>query len=436
MDPDAPLYGRVAAIYTLNQLAGESARELLLKLSEDADVREFALRALTDRKAGLDKLPLEPLIAALRDENPRVRSQALICLGRIGRAEAGEAILPLTSRASYQPKPTAEPLYKQADPGRVIPHLAVRALQNSNSVEACLKALEGPYSAGALWALKYMHNEAAVSVLIKSLSSVRNSETRQEILTTLIRLYFREGDYTGGWWGTRPDRDGPYYDRKTWEQSERIASAVKTFLLQADPKTLELASQQLAAHKVKIAGLPTVATIAGKSEPEMAIELAKADQNDPNLIANLSPEIATYRALNTEGDAARGEPLFKRQACIACHTTANGQTPKGPHLVDIGKRYKKAELVESILNPAAKIAQGFDTYLFVMDSGKVVTGFVSGESADEVQVRQTNGLAMSLKKDDIEIRQQKKESMMPVGIANNLTPEQLADLVAYLQSLK
>ena len=71
-----------------------------------------------------------------------------------------------------------------------------------------------------------------------------------------------------------------------------------------------------------------------------------------------------------------------------------------------------------------------------MDSGKVVTGFVSGESADEVQVRQTNGLAMSLKKDDIEIRQQKKESMMPVGIANNLTPEQLADLVAYLQSLK
>ncbi|MBL6707481.1 MAG: discoidin domain-containing protein [Planctomycetaceae bacterium] len=435
-DPTAPLHGQVAAIYTLNQLAGESARDLLLKVSEDADVREHALRALTDRKAGLDKLPLEPFIAALRDENPRVRGQALICLGRIGRAEAGEAILPLTARASYQPKPTAEPLYKQADPGRVIPHLAVRALQNSNSVEACLKALEGPYSAGALWALKYMHNEAAVSGLIKSLSSVRNSETRQEILTTLIRLYFREGDYTGGWWGTRPDRTGPYYDRKTWEQSERIASAVKTFLLQADPKTLELASQQLAAHKVEIAGLPTVATTASKGEPEMAIELAKADPNDPNLIANLSPEIATYRALNTEGDAKRGEPLFRKQACVACHTTANGQTPKGPHLVDIGKRYKKAELVESILNPAAKIAQGFDTYLFVMDSGKIVTGFVSGESADEVQVRQTNGIAMSLKKDDIEIRQQKKESMMPVGIANNLTPEQLADLVAYLQSLK
>jgi putative membrane-bound dehydrogenase-like protein len=436
-DPAAPLYGRVAAIYTLKQLAGAASNDTLLGLLKDDTVREFALRALTDRIDGLDQLPLEPFVAALKDENPRVRGQALISLGRIGRAEAGEAILPLTARATYQPKPAAEPLYKQADPGRVIPHLAVRALQNSNAVAACLKALEGPNSVGALWALKYMHNEEAVSGLITALSSVRNSEARQEILTTLIRLYFREGDYTGGWWGTRPDRSGPYYDRKTWAQSERIAAAVKTFLDQADKKTLEQAGLQLAAHKVEIAGLPTAATVASRPlEVEMAIDVPKADPNDPNLIANLKPEIASYRALNAEGDAKRGEPLFKRQACIACHTTANGQIPKGPHLVDIGKRYKKPELVESILKPGAKIAQGFDTYLFAMDSGKVITGFVSGESADEVQVRQTNGVALTLKKSEIDIRQRKKDSMMPVGIANNLTPEQLADLIAYLQSLK
>lgn len=282
-----------------------------------------------------------------------------------------------------------------------------------------------------------MHNDEAVTELTKALSSVRNSGTRQEILTTLIRLHFREGDYTGGWWGTRPDRPDPYYDRKTWEQSERIADVVRTYLNQADPKTLEFAGQQLAVHQVEIKGLPNAATVAARrDEPEVAIRMVTVDPDDPNLIGNLEPEIASYRVLNTEGDAKAGEPLFKRQACIACHTTANGQTPKGPHLVDIGKRYKKAELVESILNPSAKIAQGFDTYLFVMDSGKVITGFVSGESADEVQVRQTNGLALSLKKSEIELRQQKKGSMMPSGMAASPTPEQLADLVAYLQSLK
>lgn len=437
VDANKPVYGRVAAIYTLKQLAGADANAALLKLLDDPSIRQFALRALTDRKGELNELPLEPFIAAIKDENPRVRAQALISLGRIGKAEAGEAIVPLTVRETDYPEPTGEPLYKQPDPGRVIPHLAVRALQSCNAVDACLKSLEGPYSDGALWALKYMHNEAAVSGLMSKLSQVRNSTVRQEILTTLIRLYFREGDYTGGWWGTRPDRTGPYYDRKTWEQSERIAATVKEFLNQADAKTVELAAVQLGRHKVEIAGLPTAAMAAArKEEPQAPIAISKADPNDPNIIANLQPDIASYRALNAEGDAKRGEPLFKAQACVACHTTANGQIPKGPHLVDIGKRYKKEELVESILKPSAKIAQGFDTYLFLMDSGQVITGFVSGESADAVNVRQANGVSIALKKDEIEERVTKKISVMPEGVVNNLTPEQLADLIAYLQSLK
>jgi putative heme-binding domain-containing protein len=436
-DDSAPLYGRVAAIYTLNQLAGFGAHEALLSLLDDDTVRESTLRALTDRKVDLDKLPLEPFLAALKDENPRVRGQALISIGRLGRPEAGEAILPLSVRSTGSPKPTAEPLYKQPDPGRVLPHLAVRALQNCNASEACLKALEGPYSVGALQALKYMHTEEAVSGLIGSLSRVRKSDVRQEVLTTLIRLYFREGDYTGGWWGTRPDRTGPYFDRKTWQQSARIAATLKTFLSEADKATLELAGIQLARHKVEIAGLPTAATVAARTdEPQAPIEVPKADPNDPNLIANLKPEVAAERAFNAEADAKRGEPLFKRQSCIACHTTANGQSPKGPHLVDIGKRYKKKELIESILKPSAKIAQGFDTYLFAMDSGKVLIGFVTGESADEIQLRQTNGVSVVLKIDEVELRQKKPESMMPAGVVNNITPEQLADLIAYLQSLK
>ena len=50
------------------------------------------------------------------------------------------------------------------------------------------------------------------------------------------------------------------------------------------------------------------------------------------------------------------------------------------------------DLVESLLKPSAKIAQGFDTYVFATTEGKVVSGFVSRESAREVEVRQINGL--------------------------------------------
>jgi putative heme-binding domain-containing protein len=114
---------------------------------------------------------------------------------------------------------------------------------------------------------------------------------------------------------------------------------------------------------------------------------------------------------------------------------ADGQALKGPHLVDIGKRYCAAELAESILKPSAKIAQGFETYLFEMTDGRQFVGFVVSESAKSVLVRDASGLQRELKLSQIESRKIQKQSMMPDGIVNNLTPDDLADLIAYLQSL-
>ena len=434
-DLEIPLYGRVAAIYTLRQIDPGGSDAILIKLTEDDSVREFALRALTDRESALDRLPLLPFVEALRDSNPRVRAQALISLGRLGRPEAGEAILPLTKRSENHPQPTAEPLYKQPDPGRVIPHLAVRALVNCKAYEACLAALNGPDAEGALWALRCMHTAGAVNGLAQKLSSIRNSETRRGIITALIRLYHREGDYKGGWWGTRPDRTGPYYDRQEWDASDQIATVLKTVMTEADEAMQKHVQQQLQRHKVEIDGL-SAAAVAAVKEMQKPIEVPKLDPNNPNQIGNIDPEIAVYRATNAKGDPARGRELFKAQSCIACHTYADGQTPKGPHLVDIGKRSKPNELLESILTPSAKIAQGFDTYTFVLDSGKTTTGFVVGESADTVAIRLTTGVQQDLSKDSIDERVKQKISMMPKGLVNNLTPEQLADLLAYLQSLR
>ena len=132
----------------------------------------------------------------------------------------------------------------------------------------------------------------------------------------------------------------------------------------------------------------------------------------------------------------KGEVLFMAQSCAACHTTADGQTPKGPHLVEIGKRSKADELVEAVLKPSAKLAQGYETYRFVMTDGRVVQGFVVGERADATVIRTSEGVPQELKKADIESRAMQKLSAMPDGLAANLTPEQIADLIAYLQSLK
>ena len=437
-DKTATDYARATATFTLGQFHHPSVLPQLLLLLKDNTTREFALRSLTDQNKRLKLVPTAPILDALDDPNPRVRAQALISLGRLKRPDTATHILPLTRRDPKQPAPKTsakQPLHKQADPGRVIPHLAARALVDIGHVESLLKALDGPDHAGALWALKSLHQPKVVQGLIAKLSTQRDDTRRRQTLTTLVRLYHREGDYTGDWWGTRPDTSGPYYDRTTWAASDSIANVFRTVIADGDATTSTHLLEQLTRHKVAIPGVTRAAETTA-SENEKPLMPPKIDPNNKSQIGNRNTKQVVIESLAIQGDVARGAKLFVAQSCSRCHTTANGQKPKGPHLVDIGKRSKPAELVVSILKPSDKIAQGFDTYLFVTTQGKLVTGFVSRESAKDVEIRQLSGLPIILPKTRIEERVRQKPSMMPEGLVGNLTTRQLADLMAYLQSLK
>ncbi len=361
----------------------------------------------------------------------------MIALGRLVDLASAPAIIPLTSRPEGSPMPTRRPVNAQPDPDRVVPHLAVRALVSLRAVDACLDAIDGLHREGALRALRSMHDSRAVEGLIRKLSTCRSPEARREILATLVRLYHREADYEGSWWGIRPDTTGPYFDPREWECSARIGAVLKAALLDGDAATTTFLRGELARRRVRLKGLPPEATAdrAGGVEEPLRVQLVKADPKDRNQLGNLSYEEASSRALRTRGDAARGKLLFAAQSCRACHTDADGQTPRGPHLVDIGKRYRPAELVESILKPSAKIAQGYESYTFAMADGRVFGGFVVSEGPATVQIREPSGAAQELKRTEIEARRRQETSVMPEGIAAALTPEQLADLVAYLQSL-
>jgi putative membrane-bound dehydrogenase-like protein len=436
-DRSKPSYARAAALFALKQLDGNGSHATLRKLAEDGSVREFALRALADRRTELGGVDSGPFIAALEDASQRVRAQAVIALGRLGILSAAARIIPLTARRHGSPMPTASPVQNQPDPDRVLPHLAQRALVNLRAVDACLEALDGPHREGALRALRYLHEPSAVEGLIKKLNAARAPEARRDILATLVRLYHREADYDGSWWGIRPDTTGPYYDPREWECSGRIASVLRSAVLDGDASTIAFVREELARQRVNLEGLPGDSGGSARSpaEAEVRVVIAKADPKNPDQIGNMSYEAAARRALGMKGNADRGLALFANQSCRACHTVADGQTPRGPHLVDIGKRYSPAELVESVLKPGAKIAQGYESYTFAMTDGLVFSGFIVSEGAAVVQIRESSGTSHELKRADIGKRHRQDSSAMPEGIAGNLTPEQLADLVAYLQSL-
>ena len=164
--------------------------------------------------------------------------------------------------------------------------------------------------------------------------------------------------------------------------------------------------------------------------------LDKASAPGAKTIADMKYEDVVKIALATKGDAKAGQALFLQQACVACHTVSDAEPPKGPMLGGIATRYTRAELCESILRPGAKISQGFESVWFKMANKDEVEGFVVKESGDSVEVRNIAGVTTVLEKGDIVERQKREKSMMPDGLLNGLTPEDLAAILAFLESTK
>ena len=97
-------------------------------------------------------------------------------------------------------------------------------------------------------------------------------------------------------------------------------------------------------------------------------------------------------------------------------------------------RYSRAEVLESILRPAAKVAQGFATNSFTMTDKRQLAGFVVREGPDDVVIRDLTGAETTLRKSQIASRSVSEGSVMPPGLVDTLTLQELASLLAFLQS--
>jgi putative heme-binding domain-containing protein len=170
---------------------------------------------------------------------------------------------------------------------------------------------------------------------------------------------------------------------------------------------------------------------------EFAAKELRLDERakDAKTITQFSFEDVQAKLSAAKGDLKRGEKLFVKQGCVNCHAVSVKDPPKGPFLGGIAARYKRHELIESVLKPSQKIAQGFETQYFVTDDGLLVEGFVVRESGDEVELRNANGVASIVRKGSVEERGRRELSIMPTGLADRLTLDDLAGLLAYLESL-
>ncbi len=168
-----------------------------------------------------------------------------------------------------------------------------------------------------------------------------------------------------------------------------------------------------------------------------AKKLKLSDQpvyRSPKLIS-LKAEVAIERATGTPGNIAHGQMLFTKANCIACHTVSKDEKQKGPYLGNIAQTYKRKELATAILQPSKTIAQGFKTNIILDLDGRMVTGYVTEESADRVVMRDSEGKEFAFSKSEIEARKESLVSAMPEGLIKDYSLYDLASLLDYLQSL-
>jgi len=138
------------------------------------------------------------------------------------------------------------------------------------------------------------------------------------------------------------------------------------------------------------------------------------------------------------GDAKRGSELFfdTRAACAACHRAGSKGEKIGPDLSTIGAIRNRRDLAEAILFPGASLARGYESFSVVTKSGQAHSGLVERQTASAVFLRTTDPAQLRIAREEIEELVPSPISIMPQGLDKVLSREELADVIAFLESLK
>ena len=136
------------------------------------------------------------------------------------------------------------------------------------------------------------------------------------------------------------------------------------------------------------------------------------------------------------GDANRGATVFKAFACVACHRISGKGGTIGPDLTGLGTTLSGERIIEEVIWPNRQVKEGFTSIRVITQDGQVLQGFERKTKRSEAEGGlalldpQTQDVIVLAKEDVDEVH--KAASVMPEGLTNLLSPQQLSDLLAFL----
>jgi quinoprotein glucose dehydrogenase len=189
--------------------------------------------------------------------------------------------------------------------------------------------------------------------------------------------------------------------------------------------------------------------VAGKVDPAIELDLLETSRARENeavraLVARLDASLASTnpvvarRYVLRGGDVEEGRRVFhelESVQCLRCHKIAGEGGVVGPDLAGIGTRQSREYLLESMVQPNAVVAKGFENLLIEMKDGRELSGTINEETAETLVLNTVEEGTVTLRKEEIADRRIGLSSM-PEGLADLITPRDLRNLVEYLFSLK
>lgn len=479
-DPVASGIFTIADAWAALSLGKLSASDCLVLLNDDygeqSRIREQALQMAEkiDWKRDDIRLLQMALQARLEDKDAKVRLQLACTLGELKFEWAGDLLAEVLNSAE-----PGSPL-QGAALSSVLPHLervcaradaksagllfrCALAMKNEKAIAALVARLEGPTGIAELLGVLDEKNlslaqftkqvsspeaqaglKKMADMLAKAAEAVKTAkeappmadlallasdrENREMVKELLPELWAKTGSMEVlRLVGRLQPKNGPEFLLERFEERTPVVRGqIIETLLSNDAWTLAL----LQRTEAKACDAATRARLMKHPKKNIAQVAEKVFAD--SVSATRAAVVEKFKpALKLTGDASRGKTVFA-SVCISCHKLDGVGLELGPDLRSV-VQHDAEKLLNSILDPSAIIEPGFMAYHCTLKNGEQLYGVIATETSASLTLKMAGNLTKSVLRSEIASLKSTGTSLMPEGLEAALTPQSLADLIAYLK---
>ena len=276
--------------------------------------------------------------------------------------------------------------------------------------------LADDHHAAAVALLSFAPTEKAIPVLREQLKPQVSVELQRAAIVAL---------------GDLPGSEGALAALAQWKELSPEPRRDTVEILLRDRTRVDALLQAITDHHVKTSELSTEQWQSLLGHPDLPVRERAASLRG-KVSADREAVIAAVReTVEAGGDFERGRVVFKK-TCSVCHKLGDDGHAVGPDLVSVANK-SPADLLVAILDPNREAQPKYVGYTLETTQGQVFTGILASESTTSVTLRRSEAKEDIIARELIESLASSGISLMPVGVEKDLTPQNLADVVAYIR---